>query len=114
LVLPKAIERGLAVIAMKTLADGRFFSNKTMNTEEVWKADKPVVPGRITLDDAMSFPWTMPVSVVVTGAENTTFLKEKLEIALRYKNLTEKDREEIALKVVDLAKEGKVEYYKQV
>ncbi len=114
LVMPKAIEKGLAIIAMKTLADGRFFKNKIMNTDEVWKTDNPVVPDLITMDDAMSFAWSLPVSVVVTGAENANLLNEKIKIAVNFKNLTEAEREKLAVKVTDLAKEGKVEYYKSV
>ncbi|NJK95629.1 MAG: aldo/keto reductase [Bacteroidales bacterium] len=114
LVLPVAVEKGLAVIAMKTLADGRFFSNKIMNNDEVWKTDNPVVPQRISLEDAMAFAWTLPVSVVVTGAENAALLKEKVNIASIYKSLKASDREKISERVADLAAEGKVEYYKKV
>lgn len=114
LVLPKAREMGLAVIAMKTLADGRFFKSKTMNSEEVWKTNDPVVPNRITIDSALSFAWTMPISVLVTGAENAAMLEEKVKLAGKYTKMDNATKEKIASKVADLAKEGKVEYYKKV
>jgi len=112
-VFPLAMEKNMAVLAMKTLADGRFFSKKDMNGKEVWKSDDPAV-GRISLKEALYFVWSLPVSVLITGAENATLIREKIELARNFKPQTEKEREKLIKKVADLAEGGKIEYYKAV
>ena len=113
-VIPKAMNSNLAVLAMKTLADGRFFGKKVMNGEEVWQSDDPVVPGRLSMKEALFFSWSMPISVLITGAENAGFIKEKIALAKAFRKMDESTREQLAHKVADLAEKGKVEYYKKV
>ena len=113
-VIPRAIENNLAVLGMKTLADGRFFNKKVMEGKEVRTSDDPVVPGRLSIRDALFFSWSMPISVLITGAENAGFVKEKVAMAKSFRVMDQSTSEELADKVVDLAEDGKVEYYKKV
>ena len=113
-VLPVAVENEIGVLAMKTLADGRFFPGKTEGGKEVWNTDDAVVPGRITVQEALHFVWSLPISVLITGAENSDLMKEKIRLAKSFSALDQKAREDLAIKVEDLAQEGKVEYYKKV
>jgi len=73
-----------------------------------------VVPGRITVQEALHFVWSLPISVLITGAENSDLMKEKIRLAKSFSALDQKAREDLAIKVEDLAQEGKVEYYKKV
>ncbi|MDH5398470.1 MAG: aldo/keto reductase [Cyclobacteriaceae bacterium] len=108
-----AVDRDLGMLAMKTLADGRFFSNKIMNGNEVWKSDDPVV-GRISMKEALYFVWSLPVSVLITGAENAPLIKEKIALAKSFSALDDGQRNALIEKVADLAVDKKVEYYKNV
>lgn len=113
-VMPKALDRNLGVLAMKTMADGRFFGKKVRLEDIQWETDKPIVPDRISIEEALYFVWSLPVSVLITGAENEALIKEKIKIAKGFSNLNEKKRAKLIEKVSDLANDGKVEYYKQL
>ena len=113
-VLPKALDRNLGILAMKTMADGRFFSKKMRLDEQLWETDKPIVPERISIKEALYFAWSLPISVLITGAENEKLLNEKIELAKGFTSFTEAQREQLITKVADLAPNGKVEYYKDL
>ena len=80
-VLPVVVEKEMGILAMKTLADGRFFPNKIHEGKEIWSTQDAVVPGRIGVKEALHFVWSLPVSVLITGAENATLMKEKINLA---------------------------------
>jgi uncharacterized protein len=113
-VLPRALEANLGILAMKTMADGRFFSQKNSNGNIQWETTKPVVPDRISMEEALYFVWSLPVSVLITGAENENLMREKIKIAQGFTALDLADRSRLINKVTDLAEEGKVEYYKNI
>lgn len=108
-VLPVLVERGIAPLAMKTLADGRFFPKKNRHK---WTTDDPVIPKRMRVSDAIHFAWSLPVSVLITGAENVEFLREKMRLAHEFQVLSEPERQELVEKLTDLEDPGRVEYYK--
>lgn len=112
--LPTALDNNLGILAMKTLADGRFFASKTMNDKLRWETETPVVPDHVSMAEALNFVWSLPVSVLITGAETSTLIKEKIQMAKTFTKLSEEDRMlilERAGKAPDLSK---VEYYKKV
>lgn len=113
-VLPKALDRDLGILAMKTMADGRFFGKKVRLDDIQWETDKPVVPERLSIKEALYFVWSLPVSVLITGAENEKLIKEKIKLAKNFSSFTESQRTELISKVTDLASEGKIEYYKNI
>ena len=110
-VVPELQARNIALLAMKTLADGRFFPRKETLESFIWESDEPVIPARLTIAEALIFVWTLPVSVLITGAENAGMMQEKIEIAKSFTEMSEEKRNELIDKVADLA-DGKVEYYK--
>ena len=112
-VLPRAREKNLGVLAMKTLADGRFFARKEMHGKVHWNSDDPVVPGRVSLQDALYFAWSLPISVLITGAETAALMQEKIEMARSFVEQGPEERAALVERVADLAAEGKVEYYKK-
>ncbi len=89
-VLPKLVERKIGVLAMKTLAIGEFF-------------DKHVVPDRISVNEALHFVWSLPVSVLITGAETLVQMEEKIAAARSFKELDLAERKRLIEKVADLA-----------
>ncbi|MDH3244371.1 MAG: aldo/keto reductase [Saprospiraceae bacterium] len=112
-VLPLALERNLGILAMKTLSDGRFFKEKKRLDDIQWTSDDPLVPNYISIEEALYFVWSLPVSVLITGAENKEYLQEKIDLAVKLSNLSEDDRYQLISKVADKAG-GDVEYYKKV
>lgn len=56
----------------------------------------------------------MPIGVLITGAENAGFVKEKIALAKAFKEMDEATRKNLADEVADLTEEGKLAYYKKV
>lgn len=112
-VLPLAMERDFGVLAMKTLADGRFFKEKKMIERKIWETDDPLIPNYLSVREALFFAWSLPVSVLITGAENTMLLEEKIKLAHEFSAFSEDQR--ISLMEKTHAKAGNdVEYYKKL
>lgn len=113
-VLPIAAERQMGVLAMKTMADGRFFGEKLKLDNVQWQSTDPIIPDQISIKEALHFVWSLPVSVLITGAENAGFMKEKIELAKEFVKLDKPAREKLVTKVTSQAQQGKVEYYKNI
>lgn len=109
-VMPELLDRNIGVLAMKTLADGRFFATKE---KAKWTTDDPVVPNYISLREAMFFVWSLPVSTIITGAENAEYMREKIDLAKNFVKLNEQERIALVEKVKDKALDGSVEYFKK-
>jgi uncharacterized protein len=111
-VLPALAEADYGVLAMKTLADGRFFKEKTMNGRVNWETDTPIVPDVLTIEECIFFALSLPVSVLITGAEKPAFIREKAAMVRRFEALAEVARLALVEKVAKFAELGEVEYYK--
>ena len=111
-VTPRLQARNIGLLAMKTLADGRFFALKTRTDQVKWKTEDPAIPHRISIRDALHFAWSMPIAVLITGAENASLVREKVDLAKTFDGMSEDDRSALIAKVADLA-DGKVEYFKR-
>jgi len=107
-VVPTVADRNMALLAMKTLADGRFFSKKE---RAGWTSDNPVVPDHIQIKDSLYFAWSLPVSVLITGPDNADMLREKIQMAKDFSKLNKRQRNKIVSRVQQFAN-GDVEYYK--
>lgn len=98
-VIPTLVERNMGILAMKTLANGRFFS------------DPALIPDRISIREALHFVWSLPVSTLITGPDNVEQMKEKIELARSFEEMSEQERQQLIKKVADLAG-TQTEYYK--
>jgi len=112
--LPLAVENNLGLLAMKTLAAGRFFGRTKIGDELRWETETPVVPGYVSVKEALYFSWSLPVSVLITGAENKALLQEKIEMAREFTRITEEEKGRIFDKVSPAPDRDKVEYYKNI
>lgn len=112
-VLPTLNEQNIALLAMKTLADGRFFPEKVKLGEVQWESENSVIPNRISLQDALNFAWSLPISVLITGAENADLMREKIQMARDFVELSEAERTRLVEKVADLSRDTEAEYYKR-
>lgn len=111
--MPEALNRGMGVLAMKTLSDGRFFAKKQMRDRVQWSSDDPIIPNYISIKEALFFAWSLPISVLITGAENKFLLQEKINLAQKFKRLNESDRL-VLMEKTHIKAGGQVEYYKKV
>lgn len=112
-VIPELQKRNIALLAMKTLADGRFFGMKAMpNRGAIWQSEDPAIPARLSIRDSLHFAWSLPISVLITGAENASLVREKVDMAKTYTGMSAERRQDLVNRVADLA-DGKVEYFKR-
>lgn len=109
---PVLQRRHIGLLAMKTLADGRFFGTKPMGERVLWQTKDPAIPTRLSIRDALHFAWALPVSVLITGAENASLVREKVDLAKTFAGMAEEQRSELVARAQDLA-DGQVEYYKR-
>ncbi len=113
-ITPTLQQRNVALLAMKTLADGRFFPKKIKLDRVQWETESPVIPGRVSVAQALHFVWSLPASVLITGAENADLMREKIVLAHDFVALSQQDRQGLIDKVADLAAGGKIEYFKNI
>lgn len=111
-VFPRMVDGDIGVLAMKTLADGRFFARKEMNGDVKWTTDKPVIPGALSVEDCITFALSLPISVLITGAEKSEHIEEKAAMVKRFSALSKEQRTALMDRVADFAEKGTVEYYK--
>lgn len=79
-VVPKCVNEGIGVLAMKTLAYGRFFGgNKGWVRTNV--SVKPVIPDVLSLEDVFGFVWSLPVTTLISGMESTKHVSQNAAIA---------------------------------
>jgi len=109
-VLPKALDRNMGILSIKSLADGRFFANKEQAN---WTSDDPIIPNYLSIKEAMHFVWSLPVTVLISGNENATSMREKIALARSFAKLSENERMALVEKVKDIALSGSVEYFKK-
>jgi aryl-alcohol dehydrogenase-like predicted oxidoreductase len=110
-VIPKVLERNMGILSIKSLADGRFFARKEQAN---WTSDDPIIPNYMSIKEAMHFVWSLPVTVLISGNENATYMREKVTIARSFSKLTEEQKMALVDKVSNIALTGKVEYYKKM
>lgn len=109
-VLPTLVERKMGILAMKTLSNGGFFGG----TSHFRGGDNPkIVPKVATIQEALHFVWSLPVSVLITGPDHVDMLREKIDLAKSFKQMSESDRLALVDRVGDAGLDGrKVEFYK--
>jgi len=109
-VLPTLVERKFGILAMKTLSNGGFFGGKT----HFVKGDNPrLVPDVVSVREAIHFVWSLPVSTLITGADDVAMLQEKIDLAKSFKEMNESERLALIERVGTAGLEGKkVEFYK--
>lgn len=111
-VMPPLIERGYAVLAMKTLVYGQLFGRRTS-----WNWARPggpaesVVGGRMTLAEALGFAWSLPAASLVIGMATPDEVRENARLCRTFPRLDEKARRELVERAADCAG-PEMEFYK--
>lgn len=110
-VLPELVKRGYAVFAMKTLAFGNLLGHNRAWANRPEHPPAPVVPDRVSLEDALRFVWSLPVSTLISGMQNAAHLTENAGYARRFTPLDDAQRAALHAKVADAANDT-YEFYK--
>lgn len=79
-VVPKCVEAGIGVLAMKSLAWGRFFGgNIGWRRTDVDVA--PVIPDVLSVEDVFGFVWSLPTTALVSGMDRVELITENAAMA---------------------------------
>lgn len=94
--LPLVVEKQMGIIGMKVPSRGRLLSSWTPPTVEaqkhMWEGSAIATrPGVMTMQQAMQFTLTHPVSTVIIGCDNIAQLEENVQIARDFTPLTQKE-----------------------
>ena len=116
-VMPTLLDRGYGVLAMKTLAYGQLFGKITGWANRPDTPPPAVIPDTLSVSEALSFVWSLPVASLVSGITNTDELEQNANILRRVASgeraMNDDDRLALLDKTAYAAGEG-MEFYKQV
>ena len=109
-VVPKCVKAGIGVLAMKTLADGRFFGgNKGWRRTDV--SVKPIIPAILSVEDVFGFVWSLPITTLISGMENVQQVYQNAAIARNTWNWNQAERQKRIDAVAPIAGPD-LEFYK--
>lgn len=109
-VVPKCVKAGIGVLAMKTLADGRFFGgNKGWRRTDV--SVKPIIPVVLSVEDVFGFVWSLPITTLVSGMESVQQVSQNAAIARKTWNWNQAERQKRIDAVAPIAGPD-LEFYK--
>jgi aryl-alcohol dehydrogenase-like predicted oxidoreductase len=94
-VVPKLVEQGIAVLAMKTMGGGVLLQSKT-----------------VTPTECLQYALNLPTSVVITGMDSTERVDQALQAARTFKPMTKQQVEALVSKTKDAAAKGEFELFK--
>jgi aryl-alcohol dehydrogenase-like predicted oxidoreductase len=111
-VVPRCVEAGIGVLAMKTLADGRFFGgNKGWRRTHV--SVKPIIPGILSVEDVFGFVWSLPITTLVSGMESVQQVSQNAAMARKTWNWNQAERQKRIDAVAPIAGPD-LEFYKRL
>ena len=94
-VMPVALKQGIGILAMKTFGDGNILRSNTV---------QPI--------EALHYGLTQPVSVIITGIDNTQTHDQAFEAARTFKPMTETEISSLLARTATAASEGRFEPFK--
>ncbi len=94
-VIPKALEKNIGVIAMKTCGGGGLLQSGVVNVAE-----------------CLRYAMNLPVATVVSGMDSMDTLRQNLATAKEFEPLTDDEKQELIERTRTAAAEGRHESYK--
>ena len=73
---------------------------------------KPIKQGILTIEEAMRYTLSLPVSTLVSGIDSREVLRQNLSIARRFVPMTQEEMTQLRRRVSGHASGGKFERYK--
>lgn len=101
-ILPILVKRNMGAMAMKTLAADGLMGGRG-------GAGPHVIPDRLSVNDALRYVWSLPVSTLVSGMANVEHLKANVASAKTFVAMSETERQMLIAKVADVAQTGTME-----
>jgi aryl-alcohol dehydrogenase-like predicted oxidoreductase len=95
-VVPELNRRGIAVLGMKPLSGH----------------GEPIQSGAVTVEEALRYAMSLPVTVTITGMERPDILQQNLRIAQNFKPMTAAEIKQLEDRVEQVAADGHFELYK--
>jgi aryl-alcohol dehydrogenase-like predicted oxidoreductase len=109
-VVEPCLAHGMGILAMKTLAFGRLLG-KNLGWQHTAVTLTPVVPEVVSLEQALGYVWSLPVSVLISGMENAKQVRQNAAIARKAGALGEGARLKLVASVERFGGRD-VEFYK--
>jgi uncharacterized protein len=100
-ILPTLVERRMGVQAMKTLAAGDFLRGRG--------GLPPIIPDLISIEEALGFVWSLPVSTLVSGMGREAHVRENAGYAARFEPMDESQRQVLIDRIAGPAGTGRLE-----
>ena len=92
-VVPQCVEAGIGVLAMKTLAYGRFFGgNNGWRRTNV--SIQPAIPAVLSIEDVFGFVWSLPITTLISGMESVQQVSQNAAIARKSWNWNQVERQQ--------------------
>ncbi|MBV9038100.1 MAG: aldo/keto reductase [Acidobacteriaceae bacterium] len=94
-VVPKLVEQGIAVLAMKTMGGGAILKSNT-----------------VTAKECLRYALNLPTSVVITGCDSMPILDQAFEVARTFQPMSQGEMTAMLQKTREAAMTGKYELFK--
>lgn len=105
--LPEAQKRGIAIVGMKVATRGRILSTWTPPPiKEQPERSATSKPGTITIQEALSYNMSLPVSTTIIGIDNVAQIEEDVRIASEFSPLCEAEMKEIEFKTLPIVRQA--------
>jgi aryl-alcohol dehydrogenase-like predicted oxidoreductase len=105
--LPLALEKGIAIIGMKVATRGRMISNWTPPPlEDQPERMRTPLPGTITIDEALKYNMSLPVSTTIIGVDNVAQIEHNVKIASEFSPLSEMEMARLEFKTLPIVRQG--------
>lgn len=110
-VVPKCVEQGIGVLAMKSLAWGRFFGGNIG-----WRRTNanvaPIIPDVLSVEDVFGFVWSLPTTALVSGMDTPELISENAALARKTWNWNQAERQK-RIDAVEPFSGPDLEFYKK-
>lgn len=105
--LPVAQNKGIGIIGMKIATRGRMLSCWTPPPpEEQPERMRTPKPGTVTIEEALCYNMSLPVSTSIIGYDNVAQVEQNMKIASDFSPLNEKQMAELEYKTLPIVRQG--------
>jgi len=91
--LPDLAKHGYAIGAMKSFSDGQFFRRNQVGSGD------PIIPNFLSVQEALWFVLSQPITCLVSGNDKLEYLDENLEVVRQFTGLSSAEQERIISRV---------------
>lgn len=105
--LPEAQKKGMGIISMKVATRGRMLSTwSPPPVEEQPRRMATSKPGALTIEEALQYNMSLPVSTTIIGVDDVAQIEENVKIASEFSPLSEDEMAAIEYKCLPIVRQG--------